>query len=37
MAETLAASLVFEPLPGVTPVESKLGDATLQLFVKIER
>ena len=23
-----------EPLPGVTPVESKLGDATLQLYVR---
>jgi hypothetical protein len=34
MAETLAVKLVFEPLPGVNPVESKLGDAALQLFVR---
>jgi len=33
-SETLASKLVPEPLPGVTPVESKLGDASLQLFVR---
>jgi isoleucyl-tRNA synthetase len=33
--ETLASSLVFEPLAGVEPVELKLGDASLQLFVRV--
>jgi len=32
-AETLAEKVVFEPLKGVTPVEVKLGDVTLRLFV----
>ncbi len=32
-AETLADKLVFEPLSDASAVESKLGDATLRLFV----
>jgi isoleucyl-tRNA synthetase len=34
MKETLATKLVFEPLAGVAPSEAKIGDATLQLFVR---
>ncbi len=33
-SETLAVKLVPDPLPRVTPVESKLGDANVQLFVR---
>jgi isoleucyl-tRNA synthetase len=34
MTETLSAKLVFEPLADVTPVEVKLGDETLQIYVR---
>ncbi|HEX3600186.1 MAG TPA: DUF5915 domain-containing protein, partial [Lacipirellulaceae bacterium] len=32
--ETLAIKLVFEPLPGVEPVGIKLGDVSLQIYVR---
>ena len=35
MAETLAVTIVFEPLSGIAPVELKFGDAALQLFVRV--
>jgi len=35
MKETLATRLVFEPLPGVDAADAKLGDARLQLFVRV--
>jgi isoleucyl-tRNA synthetase len=35
--ETLAMKLVFEPLPGVEPVEVKLGDASLKVYVRVVR
>jgi len=34
LSETLATSLVFTALEGVTPIETKLGDQTIQLYVK---
>jgi isoleucyl-tRNA synthetase len=34
-SETLAMKLASEPLPGVAPVESKVGDAALQLYVRV--
>jgi len=33
--ETLASKLTFEALPGVEPVEAKLGDGSLRLFVLV--
>jgi isoleucyl-tRNA synthetase len=35
MKETLATQLAFESLAGVEPVEAKLGDAMLKLFVRV--
>jgi isoleucyl-tRNA synthetase len=35
--ETLAIEIRFEPLPGVEPIELKLGAATLKLYVKVVR
>ena len=35
LKETLATRLVFEPLPGVTAFDAKVGDAALQLFVRV--
>jgi isoleucyl-tRNA synthetase len=35
--ETLAVKLTLGPIDGVEPVEVKLGDETLQLFVKITK
>jgi isoleucyl-tRNA synthetase len=36
-AETLAVKLVFEPLPGVEPVEAKLGEWSLKVFLRVVR
>jgi isoleucyl-tRNA synthetase len=35
MKETLAERLVFEPLPNVTGVDAKVGDATITLYVRV--
>ncbi len=35
--ETLAAKLGFEPLIGVEPVDAKLGDGSLEVFVRVVR
>jgi isoleucyl-tRNA synthetase len=35
MKETLATRLVFEPLAGADGADAKLGDARLQLFVRV--
>jgi isoleucyl-tRNA synthetase len=37
LKETLATRLVFEPLPGVTGFDAKVGDAALQLFVRVAK
>jgi isoleucyl-tRNA synthetase len=37
MKETLTTRFVFEPLPGVEPVDARLGDATLKIFVHVEK
>jgi isoleucyl-tRNA synthetase len=34
-AETLAVELVFEPLPGVEPVEVTIGDFRVKLYLKV--
>ncbi len=33
--ETLATRLLMEPLPAVTPVEIKLGDARVKLYIRV--
>ena len=33
-AETLANNVAFEPLKDTTPIESKLGDAALHVYVR---
>ena len=35
MTETLANKIVNEPLPNVEPVEAKVGDATLKIYVRV--
>ncbi len=34
-SETLAVSIVLGPLDGVAPIEIKIGDDSLQLYVRI--
>jgi isoleucyl-tRNA synthetase len=35
MRETLAVELKLEPIPGAEPVEAKLGEETVVLYVKV--
>ena len=35
MAETLAVSITFEPIPGVEPVEVEIGDYRAELYVRV--
>jgi isoleucyl-tRNA synthetase len=37
MAETLANQIVFKPLPNVEAIDTKVGDAALQLFIRVVR
>ncbi len=33
--ETLAVEIVFEPLVGVTPMSTKIGDASIELYLRV--